>query len=346
MKLNKLISITLIVIVSVASIYGYKLYKDIFTPNTNFEQAKVYIHIPTGSTFRDVQQILIPYVEKPERIPVVAEKAEYINNVKAGRFLITKGMNTLEIIRALRVNLPKKVSFNNQETIEKFAGRIAAQIEPDSIQILKAITDPDFLKDHEINKDELLGLFIPNSYEFFWNTSPRKFANRMAREYRIFWNEKRKEKAKALGLTPKEVSTLASIVHKESAMTDERPRVAGVYLNRLKRGMKLEADPTVIYAVKRESGDFNQVIKRVLYKDLKVDSPYNTYLYKGLPPGPIAMPDISAIDAVLNPEEHKYLFFCASVTRFGYHEFAKNIYQHGVNKRKYQRWINKQKIYR
>lgn len=346
MKLNKIISITLIVIVSVASVYGYKLYKDIFTPNTKFEEAQVFIHIPTGSSIIEVQQALTPYVIKPERISTVAEKAMYSDNVKAGRFLITKGMNTLEIIRALRVNLPKKVSFNNQETIEKFAGRIAAQIEPDSIQILNAITDPDFLKENEFSKEELLGMFIPNSYELYWNTTPRKFANRMAKEYRIFWNEKRKQQAHDLGLTPKQVITLASIVHKETVMIEERPTVAGVYLNRLKRGIKLDADPTVIYAVKLQSGDFDQEIKRVLLKDLGIDSPYNTYKIKGLPPGPIAMPDISAIDAVLHPEPHDYLYFCASVTRFGYHEFAKTLAQHGVNRRKYQRWINQQKIYR
>src|SRR5690554_3395084 len=162
------------------------------------------------------------------------------------------------------------------------------------------------------------------------------------KEYRSFWNEERRAKAEALNMTIQEVSTLASIVHKETVKIDERPRVAGVYLNRLKRGMLLQADPTVIFANKKHSGDFNQVIKRVLFHHLEVNSPYNTYKFAGIPPGPIAMPDISAIDAVLNPEQHDYLYFCASVERFGYHEFAKTLAQHNVNAAKYQRWVSQQ----
>jgi UPF0755 protein len=168
----------------------------------------------------------------------------------------------------------------------------------------------------------------------------------MAKEYRKFWTNDRLEKAKQLNLTPIQVSILASIVHKETVKRDERPKVAGVYLNRLQRGIKLEADPTVIYAVKLKSGDFNQVIKRVLNKDLVTDSPYNTYMYQGLPPGPIAMPDITALDAVLNPEKHNYIYFCASVTNFGYHEFAVTAAQHEVNRQKYVAWVNQQGIKR
>jgi UPF0755 protein len=168
----------------------------------------------------------------------------------------------------------------------------------------------------------------------------------MAKEYRKFWTEERLAKAKAQNLTPIQVSILASIVHKETVKKDERPKVAGVYLNRLNQGMKLEADPTVIYAVKKNSGDFNQVIKRVLYKDLETNSPYNTYMYQGLPPGPIAMPDITALDAVLNPEKHEYIYFCASVTNFGYHEFAVTPLQHEANRQKYVEWVNNQGIKR
>ena len=168
----------------------------------------------------------------------------------------------------------------------------------------------------------------------------------MAKEYRKFWTPERLAKAEAQNLTSIQVAILASIVHKETVKRDERPKVAGVYLNRLAVGMKLEADPTVIYAVKKESGNFNQVIKRVLYKDLETDSPYNTYKYAGLPPGPIAMPDITALDAVLNPEKHNYIYFCASVTNFGYHEFAVTPAQHEVNRQKYVAWVNKQGIKR
>jgi UPF0755 protein len=189
-------------------------------------------------------------------------------------------------------------------------------------------------------------MYIPNSYEFFWNISAEKFRERMAKEYRKFWNADRKAKAEKLGLTPIQVYILASIVHKETVKTDERPRVAGVYLNRLNRGIKLEADPTVIYAMKKQANDFSLVVKRVLNKDLQTNSPYNTYMYEGLPPGPIAMPDISAIDAVLNPEHHNYIYFCASVTNFGYHEFAVTAAQHEANRQKYVAWINAQGIKR
>jgi UPF0755 protein len=192
----------------------------------------------------------------------------------------------------------------------------------------------------------VLSVFIPNTYEFFWDTTAEKVREKMAKEYRKFWNAERVAKAEALGLTPLQVSSLAAIVHKETVKADERPVVAGVYLNRLKKGMKLEADPTVIYAMKKQSGDFDQVIKRVLNKDLVIDSPYNTYKNYGVPPGPIAMPDISAIDAVLNPAKHNYIYFCASVTNFGYHEFAVTPAQHEVNRQKYIAWVNKMGISR
>jgi UPF0755 protein len=168
----------------------------------------------------------------------------------------------------------------------------------------------------------------------------------MAKEYRKFWTEERQAKAKAQNLTPIQVSILASIVHKETVKKDERPTVAGVYLNRLNKGIKLEADPTVIYAVKKNANDFSLVIKRVLNKDLKTVSPYNMYMYNGLPPGPIAMPDITALDAVLNPAKHNYIYFCASVTNFGYHEFAETPAQHEVNRQKYIEWVNNQGIKR
>ena len=206
--------------------------------------------------------------------------------------------------------------------------------------------DVKFLNDNDFSAKTALSMYIPNSYEFFWNTSAEQFRERMLTEYKRFWNETRLAKAKKIGLTPEKVITLASIVHKETAKVDERPRVAGVYMNRYKIGMLIQADPTVIYAVKLTTGDFDQVIKRVLYKDLEVDSPYNTYKYVGLPPGPIAMPDISAIDAVLNYENHDYFYFVADVKNFGYHKFAKTLSQHNVNRQEYVRWINQQGVNR
>lgn len=346
MKIKKIVAIFSVLLVLALSVYGYMLYRKIFSANTNFSEKEVYVYIPTDANYETAEKIVAPYVENLDNFRMVAEKKSYITNVKPGKFLLKKGMNNNDIINSLRISLPVKLAFNNQERLEDFAGRIGSQIETDSTSLMKAFTDKAFLDENGFTEENVLSMFIPNSYEFFWNTSAEKFRDRMAKEYRAFWNDERKAKAEAQNLTPLEVSTLASIVHKETVKTDERPRVAGVYLNRLKSGIKLEADPTVIYAVKKEANDFNRVIKRVLYKDLETVSPYNTYRNFGLPPGPIAMPDVSAIDAVLNPEKHNYIYFCASVTNFGYHEFAVTPAQHEVNRQKYVAWVNKQGIKR
>lgn len=341
-----LLAIALIGLV-IAAFISYKIYNTMFVSNTAFNNAQAYIYIPTNATYRDVREQLEPLVKDIDGFDALASQKKYTTNIKAGKYAIKKGMNNNDIINSLRVNnIPVKVSFNNQETLERLAGRISAQIEADSLQLLEVMKDSKFLKENDFSSKTVLGMYIPNSYEFFWNTSAEQFRDRMLTEYRRFWNETRLEKAEKLGLTPLQVTTMASIVHKETAKVDERPRVAGVYLNRLKIGMLLQADPTVIYAVKETTGNFDQVIKRVLYKDLEVDSPYNTYKYVGLPPGPIAMPDISAVDAVLNYESHNYFYFVADVKNFGYHKFAKTLAQHNVNRQEYVRWINRQGINR
>jgi len=345
-KIKKILVIFSVLLVLALSIYGYMLYRKIFSANTKFDEKEVFVYIPTDSDYASVEKIVAPYIDNMDNFKMVAEKKSYVTNVKAGKFLLKKGMNNNDIINSLRQPLETKIAFNNQERLEDFAGRIGSQIEADSTSLMKAFTDKTFLEENGFTEENVLSMFIPNSYEFFWNTSAEKFRDRMAKEYRNFWNADRKAKAEALNLTPLEVSALASIVHKETVKTDERPRVAGVYLNRLQSGMKLEADPTVIYAVKKEANDFDRVIKRVLYKDLETVSPYNTYRNTGLPPGPIAMPDVTAIDAVLNPEKHNYIYFCASVTNFGYHEFAVTPAQHEVNRQKYVAWVNKQGIKR
>lgn len=346
MNFKKILVYFSLVVVVAASIYGYMLYRNIFSPNTRFAEKEIFVYIPTDADYNKVLEIVSPYITDMERFKMTAEKKSYITNVKPGRFLFKKDMNNNDLIVALRNNVPLNLAFNNQERLEDFAGRIGSQIEADSTSLMQSFTDETFLKEQNMTRENVLSLFIPNSYEFFWNTSADKFRDRMAKEYRKFWTPERLEKAKKQNLTPLEVTALASIVHKETVKSDERPRVAGVYLNRLERGIKLEADPTVIFAVKNNANDFTLEIKRVLYKDLETDSPYNTYKYAGLPPGPIAMPDVTALDAVLNPEKHNYIFFCASVTNFGYHEFAVTAAQHEVNRQKYVAWISKQGIKR
>lgn len=327
-------------------IYGFILLRQIFSANTKFADKEVYVFIPTDSEYEDVKKIITPYIENMNRFEMVVNKRDYAENVKPGRFLLTKGMNSYELVKALRINVPVNLAFNNQERLENFAGRVGSQIEADSLSLLTSFKDSVFLKENGFTEENVLAVFIPNTYEIYWNTSAEKFRDKMIKEYRNFWNKERVEKAKKQGLTPIEATILASIVHKESVKKDERPRIAGVYLNRLRAQMPLQADPTVIYAIKKKSNDFDQVIKRVFYNDLTMSSPYNTYVNLGLPPGPIAMPDITALEAVLNPEKNNFIYFCASVDRFGYHEFAATLEEHNKNAKKYSDWINSQGVKR
>lgn len=315
-------------------------YIKFFTNNTKFSKTELYVEIPTGSKYEDVQRIVAPFVDNMSGFDLMASLRSYDKNVKPGRFLFKKGMGNFAMIASLRRNVPVKIAFNNQERLENVAQRIGSEIEPDSLQLITAFRDSVFLKRNGLTKENVLSIFIPNSYEFYWNTSAEKFRDKMLEEYKKFWNKERMAKAKQLGMTPEEVMALASIVQKETVKIDERPKVAGAYLNRLKEGMALQGDPTVIYAIKLRDNNFNQVIKRVWHNDLLINSPYNTYVNTGVPPGPITQPDISAIDAVLNPEKHNYLYFCASVDRFGYHEFAVTYAQHLVNAKRYSDWCD------
>ncbi len=320
---------------------GAFVYFKAFASNTKFADKEKYVFVPTGATYEKVLEILSTEVEDIDNFKFIAEKRSYNENVFPGRFLLKKGMGSFQIVSALRHNMPLNLSFNNQEILEKLVSRVAGQIEADSVALMQSFNDATFLQKNGFTTDNVLGMFIPNTYEIKWNISADNFRDKMLDEYKKFWNEERMAKAKALQLTPQQVVALASIVHKESVKEDERPRVAGVYLNRMKQEMPLQADPTIIFAIKKNANDFDQVIKRVKGDMLFVNSPYNTYRTIGLPPGPIAMPDISAIDAVLNYEKHNYVYFCASVERRGYHDFAETYEEHQVNAKKYAEWVNK-----
>ncbi len=348
MYIKKILLAVVAIGLVIGGLFAYMVYSAIFTPNTNFEQDTHVVFVRSDANFAEVRDSIVPYLEDIDTFEKLAERKGYTANVYGGKYVIRKGMNNNEIINSLRsrFNSPVKVSFNNQERVEDLAGRIAVQLEADSISLLTAFKDKDFLVANGFDENTCLSMYLPNSYEFFWNTSAEKFRDRMLKEYRRFWTPARVQKAKLQGLSPTEAVSLAAIVHKETAKIDERPRVAGLYLNRLKRGMLLQADPTVIYALKKHTGNFDQVIKRVLYKDLEIDSPYNTYKYSGAPPGPIIMPDISAIKAVLNPEKHNYLYMVSHVENFGYHKFAESLAQHNQNKVQYIRWINEQGVNR
>jgi UPF0755 protein len=347
MYIKKILLLLALLGLLVLGYFSYKIYTSIFTSNTAFESETVTIYIPTGATYPVVRDTLMPYLKDLSSFDAVAQKKGYPSSIKAGKYILKKNSNNNEITNVLRIgNKPVRVTYNNQERLENLAGRISTQIEGDSASLLKAMKDKEFLAENEFTEANALSMYIPNQYEFFWNTSAEDFRKRMYKEYKTFWTEERLKKAEKIDLTPQEVTVVASIVQKETAKVDERPKVAGVYMNRINKGWKLDADPTVIYALKLKNNNFDTVIKRVLYKDLTIDSPYNTYRYKTLPPGPIAMPDISSIDAVLNYQDHDYFYFVADVENFGYHKFAENLAQHNKNKQAYVRWINSQGVNR
>ncbi len=347
MYIKKILLLIVAITLVAGSIFSYTVYNKIFDSNTNFDEATKEILIESDTSFNDVIRKLTPYLRDVDSFVWLAKKKGYATRVKPGKYVLIKGSNNNELIANLRSrNIPVKVSFNNQERLENLAGRIAEQIEIDSIALIKAFKNLTFLKEHGFSSNTALAMYIANSYQVFWNTSAEAFRDKMLKEYQRFWNKERIAKAEAIGLKPNEVITLASIVHKETVKIKERPRVAGVYMNRLKLGMKLDADPTVIYALKKSENNWNRVIKRVLRKDLKLENSYNTYKNKGLPPGPIAMPDISAIDAVLNYEKHDYFYFVADVENFGYHKFSKTLRQHNNYSSKYHKWVNNKGIKR
>ena len=337
----------IIIPISILSlIFIIDYYNKYYKPNTSFEAESIFLYVMKDDSiaFRDS---ISKYIKSEKTFYKVAEKLEYLGNKKTGRFKIKRDIGNNEIVNSLKFNnTPVNVTFNNQERVEDLAGRVSSQIYVDSISLLSAFLNQDFLKKNNLNEKNVLSIFIPNSYNIYWNTSSENFRDRMLSEYNKFWNKERSEKAEQLGLTKLEVISLASIVQLESRKVDERPRVAGLYVNRLRDNMRLQADPTVIYTIKEYYNNFDTIIRRVLYRDLKLDSKYNTYKIKGLPPGPITMPDISAIDAVLNYERHKYLFMVANPSNRGYHLFASDLAGHNRNKKAYIRWINSKGIYR
>ncbi len=327
--------------------FAYYVYNHVFSPNTAFENEQAHVYIKTGSGFEDVLTELRPLLRDINSFAVVAKRKQYHLNVKPGHYLIKKGMNNNDLVNAIRIgNVPIEIKFNNQERLQNLAGNLSRQMEADSLAFIEAMLDEQFLEESGFNLDNALAMYIPNTYEVYWNESAPEFCRRMSRAYRAFWNQDRISKADKLGLDPNEVMALAAVVQKETSQVEERPRVAGLYLNRLAANMPLQADPTIIYAKKLADQDFDQVIKRVLFKDLEIESPYNTYKNAGLPPGPIFMPDISSIDAVLNAEEHNFYYMVVDVERFGYHKFASSLSEHNRNRAAYIRWINQQGINR
>jgi UPF0755 protein len=339
---KKIFAITVTVIVFVGLFFAYLAYLAILQPNVDLDREFTHLYIPTGSTYEDVKAILHSegIIENEKTFDWLAEKKKYPSRVRPGRYRIYNEMGNNQLINLLRsgVQDPVNVTFNNIRTKEQLAGAVASYIEADSLSIISLLNDEEVMGEYGLNKETAVLLFIPNTYEFYWNTSAQQLLERMNSEYNAFWNNRRRQLAERSGMTPIEVSIMASIVRQETSKRDEMATIAGVYVNRIKRNIPLQADPTVVFAV----GDFS--INRVLNRHLAIDSPYNTYKYAGLPPGPISLPEPYIIDAVLNNEDHEYVFFCARDDFSGYHAFAKTYSEHLQNARRYQRALNERRI--
>lgn len=339
-KIGKFIIIFFSIAFLIAAGRAYQLYRYVFEENVKTEKAVI---IPDNSSFDAVIDTLQAHeiLENYKAFRWVAKKKNYTDAVKPGRYLFKKGENTNQVVNKLRggIQEPVELTFNNVRFKEDLAGKVSRYIRADSLSILNLFTDTASIKERGFTPETFKAMFIPNTYEFYWTTPATSFADRMKKEYDRFWNAGRKEKAEKIGLSPVEVSILASIVQEETAKAEELKRVAGLYINRLQKGIALQADPTVKFAV----GDFS--LRRILNKHLEIDSPYNTYKNAGLPPGPINFPEIASLEAVLNYEDHNFMYMCAREDFSGYHNFAVTLTEHNRNAARYRRALDEQKIW-
>ena len=318
---------------------------NLFVKKSNISiQDKEYLYIYPNYTFEDVVDILRMdfSLDNEYALRTVSDVKKYTNSIKPGRYHLSSGMNNNQLINLLRSGKqePVQFTFNNIRKIEDLASVVSKQLFIDSLTFVQTVNSPSIQNRYGFSSHTILAMFIPNTYEIYWNTSIDNFLKRMYVEYQAFWNKSRMDKACKLGLKPLEIITLASIIEEETNSVKEYSKIAGVYINRLKKGWKLEACPTLKFAL----NDFS--IKRILDKHLDTDSPYNTYKNLGLPPGPIRMPSPITIDAVLNCEQHSYMFFCAKSDFSGTHHFSRTLSEHNRYAKEYHRELNKRRIYK
>jgi UPF0755 protein len=324
---------------------SFYFYQAFFSANTLVDrETPVSLKIPRNSEYKQVVDSLIQQniINDIVTFSFVAKVLGYPESVKPGHYLIQPRLSNKELVTLLRSGrqTPVNITFNNIRTHEDLAIKITQNLEIQSEAIFDLLQDEEFIAKYGFDSHTIMSMFIPNTYEVYWNTDALALFDRMHKEYQRFWTEERTRKAELMNMSPTEVSVLASIIQAETTKADERPKVAGVYINRLHRNMPLQADPTLVYAL----GDFS--IKRVLNVHKEIESPYNTYKYAGLPPGPINLPEISSLEAVLNYQEHDYLYFCAKEDFSGYHAFATNLGDHMNNARRYQNALNTSKIFK
>ncbi len=339
-----LISLSVILLL-ITTVGGYLAYRTIYQSNINLGDKKSqFIYIHTGSTFEDVIKILDEnnYLKNRSTFEWLAEKKKYNKSVKPGKYRILASMSNNALINLLRggIQEPVEINFNGLHTVDQLMSRVGRRIEADSSSLLNAIHDNSYMKKYGFNADNPQALFIPNTYQFYWNTSVDEFMDRMAKEYKSFWTEERRKKARQIGYSQTDVSILASIVQGEQCCDNEEKKIiAGLYINRLRKEMSLQSDPTVIYAI----GNFN--IQRVSTEQTRFPSPFNTYVNKGLPPGPISFVQESSIDAVLNYSKNDFIYMCAKEDLSGKHYFTKTYEQHQIYARKYREALNARNIH-
>lgn len=343
LKKKSIVIISIILILIIFPLVSYLYVRSIIASGFDIKET-VYIKIDEAKDYRSIKEQLqsVAHINNIGNFEKVADFLDYPENIKSGRYEIDPDMDVLAVVRLLKSGhqTPVKLKFNNIRTKEELTERLASQLMLKKEDLDTALNNPKLCEKYGFTTETIVSMFIPNTYEIYWNTSLDKFLDRMNSEYKKFWNDSRLKKTALLNLTPDMVSTLASIVEEECYFQDEYPVVAGLYLNRLHKNMLLQADPTVKFAV----GDFT--LRRVLNKHLQVNSPYNTYKYLGLPPGPIRIPSIKAIDGVLNFKEHNYLYMCAKEDFSRRHNFAVTHAEHSRNAQKYQAALNQQKIYK
>jgi UPF0755 protein len=342
--LKRLIRVFLLIVIIFSSGGGYYFWKIYYRPNIHTKsQQSEFIYISTGTTMPELimQLQAMKLIEDTSSFNIIANLKNF-RKPKAGKYRIKDKMTNRDLINMLRSGNqePIQFSFNNIRTKAQLASRVGGKFEADSAQFLMLLNNPEFLAKYGLTTENIMSLFIPNTYNMLWNTSEEQFFDRMKIEYTTFWNGKRKAKAKEIQLTQSEVTILASIVEEEQQrFVDERPTIAGLYINRIRKGMKLEADPTLKFAI----GNFK--IARLLNVDKQIKSPYNTYLYAGLPPGPIRIPEIASIDAVLNYKKSNYIFMCGNFGT-GRNNFTSDYNEHLRNARAYQNALDKASIKR
>lgn len=315
---------------------GFVAYK-VFGPTVNAPEKK-YFYIKTGASYNDVKGdlVFLKIVEGEYWFNTVAQKLSYNKLVKAGRYEIKKGMSIFSLVRMLRAGnqSPVNLVINKLRTKEDLAAKIAAGFECDSASFIAFLNNADSIKKYNLDSNTVMTAVIPNTYSILWNTSPAKIFKKLYSDRQKFWNDERTKKAEALNMTPAQVYTMASIVEEETNMEEDKGKIASVYINRIETGMKLEADPTVKFAMR----DFG--LKRILHKHLTYPSPYNTYQNLGLPPGPICTPSSKTIDAVLNAPQTNYIFFVAKPDFNGYSNFAATYTEHLQYAKAYQQALD------